>query len=199
MSPPLVLASKSPSRAHILRGAGLAFITDAAAVDEAEVKASLRAERANAARAAETLAELKARRVAARHPGAVVIGGDQMLACGDRWLDKPRDRADAREQIAFLAGKTHELITALCVMQGAERQWHHVATARLVMRPLAAAAIETYLDTIGDHAMASPGAYQIEGPGIQLFGRIEGDYFGILGVPLLPLLDYLRGRGYGLP
>jgi len=199
VTPQLILASKSPSRAQILKGAGLPFTAEAASVDEAEVKAALRAEGAPAARAAEALAELKARRVAARHPHALVLGGDQMLACAERWFDKPRDRADAREQIAHLAGRPHELLTALCIVQGAERQWHHVATARLVMRPLSSAAIDAYLDMVGDQVLASPGGYQIEGPGIQLFAHVEGDYFGILGMPLLPLLAYLRGRGLGLP
>jgi septum formation protein len=197
--PRLVLASGSATRAGLLRAAGLDFATDLAAIDEAEVKRALAAENAEAGQAAETLAELKARRVAGRHQGALVIGADQILAAGRRWFDKPVDRDDARAQLAALAGQTHQLVSAVCVVRDGERLWHHVARARLVMRPLEAATIERYLDLVGDAALHCPGAYQVEGPGIHLFAAIEGDHAGILGLPMVPLLGFLRGHGIGLP
>ena len=198
-NPQLVLASRSPMRAGLLTAAGIPFETDPASVDEAEIKSAFRARGANVEVAAEALAELKARRTAARHPGAFVIGADQILADGATWLDKPVDRADATAQLRRLAGRTHELVTATCVLGDGERLWHHVARARLAMRPLVDRAIEQYLDGAGESALSSPGAYQIEGPGVQLFARIEGDHAGILGLPLLPLLAFLRGHGIGLP
>lgn len=197
--PRLVLASRSATRAGLLRSVGLAFEADAAAVDEAEVKDALKATGAEAADAALSLAELKARRVAGRHADALVVGADQILADGTRWYDKPVDRADAGAQLTALAGRRHELVTAACIVQGGVRLWHHVERARLAMRALAPAAIERYLDDVGAAALASPGAYQIEGPGLQLFAAIEGDHSAILGLPLLPLLGFLRGHGIGLP
>lgn len=197
--PRLVLASKSPTRAGLLRAAGLAFDIDAAAVDEAEVKDALKATGAEEAGAAESLAELKARRVAARHGDALVIGADQILTDGTRWFDKPVDRADARAQLMALAGRRHEIVTAACVVRDGVRLWHHVERARLVMRALAPATIERYLDGVGAAALASPGAYQVEGPGLQLFAEVGGDHPGVLGLPLLPLLGFLRGHGIGLP
>lgn len=199
MAARLVLASASATRAALLRGAGIEFAVDVAAIDEDEVKRALAAENAEAGQAAETLAELKARRVAGRHPGTLVVGADQILAAGRRWYDKPRDRADARGQIATLAGAPHQLVSALVVVRDGERLWHHVERARLVMRSLAPATIDAYLDLVGDAALASPGGYQVEGPGAQLFAAIEGDHAGILGLPLLPLLGFLRGHGIGLP
>jgi septum formation protein len=199
VAPPLVLASASATRAALLRAVGLSFDVDVAAVDEAEVKHALRAEQADVGRAAETLAELKARRVAARHAGALVIGADQILAAGPRWFDKPLDRADARAQIAALAGATHELVSAVVVARDGARLWHHVERARLTMRPLDPDSIERYLDQVGAAALHSPGAYQVEGPGLQLFSAVVGDHSGILGLPLLPLLGFLRGHGIGLP
>ncbi|MBM3583674.1 MAG: septum formation protein Maf [Alphaproteobacteria bacterium] len=197
--PPLVLASASTTRAALLRSVGLVFGVDVAAIDEAEVKQALRAEEVDAGRAAETLAELKARRVAARHAGALVVGADQILAAGRRWFDKPIDRADAHAQIAVLAGATHELVSAVVVVRDGARLWHHVKRARLTMRPLEPETIERYLDQVGETALHSPGAYQVEGPGLQLFSNVAGDHSGILGLPLLPLLGFLRGHGIGLP
>jgi septum formation protein len=199
MAEALILASRSPSRATVLKGAGLAFTVEVAAVDEAAVKESLLAEGADAGRAAETLAELKAGRISARRPEALVIGADQILDADGRWFDKPRDAVEARAQLLALAGRAHRLVSAVVVVRGGVRLWHCLERARMTMRALDAAAIERYLATVGASAMASPGAYQIEGPGIQLFDAVEGDHFGILGLPLLPLLAFLRARGHGLP
>jgi len=184
-APAVVLASASESRRRLLRGAGVPFRAELSAIDEDEVKAALRAEGASAAQVAETLAELKARRVAPRHPGALVIGADQMLDCA----------ADATEQLRALSGGAHELLTAVCLLRDGQRIWHHNARARLVMRPLSEDFIDAYLDAVGESALHSVGAYQIEGRGAQLFAQIEGDGFAIQGLPLLPLLEMLRQHG----
>lgn len=192
---PLVLASGSAARAKLLAEAGLRCEARPALVDEAEVKAALSAEGATAYHAAETLAELKAIRVARDAPGALVIGADQMLECDGEWFDKPADRAAAAQTLRSLSGRPHRLISAVCVVRDGERLWHHTEHATLFVRPLSGDFIEAYLDAAGDAALSSVGAYQLEGLGAQLFARIDGDYFAILGLPLLPLLDFLRGRG----
>lgn len=194
-TPPLILASASPSRAHVLAQAGIAFRVQPGAVDEDEVKASLKAEGATVERVAETLAEFKALSVARKYGTALVIGADQMLDCNGTWFDKPVDRDHARAHLLALRGRTHDLVTSVCVMQGDQRLWHHTESARLTMRRFSEDFIDRYLDTIGDQALLSVGAYQLEGPGAQLFARVEGDFFTILGLPLLPLLDFLRGHG----
>ena len=192
---PLILASASRTRRMILANAGLAFEVSAARVDEAGVKASLAAEDASAAQVAEALAELKALRVSSGRAGALVIGADQMLECEGRWFDKPADRDQAARQLAALGGRVHELVCCACLVLDGSRIWHRIDRARLTMRPLSPAFIEAYLDAVGDRALESVGAYQLEGLGAQLFSRVEGDYFTILGLPLLPLLEFLRGRG----
>ena len=191
-APAVVLASASPSRRALLRNAGLQVACEAARIDEDEVKASLKAEGAAPERVAETLAELKAQRVSRRHAGALVIGADQMLDCNGIWFDKPTDLTHAAAHLRALSGREHRLISALCVVQDGTRLWHHIEDARLVVRPLSESSIADYLDAVGEAALTSVGAYQLEGPGAQLFSRIEGDYFTILGLPLLPLLDFLR-------
>lgn len=193
--PPLVLASASPTRLRLLRAAGLAVAVDPAAIDEGEVKRSLKAEGAPPERAAETLAEWKAQTVSRRHPGALVLGADQILACDGAWFDKPADRAAARAQLRALRGRSHELLSAALLVRDGARLWHAVGRARLAMRPFGDGFIEDYLAAVGDAALQSVGAYQVEGRGIQLFERIEGDWFTILGLPLLPLLAVLREHG----
>jgi septum formation protein len=191
----LVLASGSRTRATLLAAAGVAVEIQSPAVDEAEVKAALRAEQASAQAVAETLAELKAQRVSRRYPGAFVIGADQMLDCGGIWFDKPADRAHAAAHLQALRDRTHELISAVTVVCDGTVLWHHVDRARLTMRRFDDAFIDRYLDAVGAAAFDSVGAYQLEGLGAQLFRRIEGDYFTILGLPLLALLDFLRNHG----
>lgn len=193
-APPVVLASASQARARLLQEAGLPVHCQAAAIDEEAIKASLKAEGATPSQVAETLAELKAQRVAAKFPRTLVIGADQMLSCNDVWFDKPPDRDHAAAQLRALAGKTHTLWTSVCVVRDASRMWHHNASARLTMRPLSDAFIETYLDAAGPVVSTSVGAYQLEGLGAQLFHEISGDFFTILGLPLLPLLDFLRAN-----
>lgn len=198
--PAVVLASASAARRKLLHEAGLPVEAMPAAVDEAEIKQALKAEGASAIQVAETLAELKARRVSQRltgggGPGPLVIGADQMLDCEGAWFDKPADLAAARTQLLALAGRTHTLETAVCLVRDGGRIWHHNARARLTMRPFDAAFVERYLQAVGHAALSSVGAYQLEAPGVQLFARVEGDFFTILGLPLLPLLDVLRANG----
>lgn len=192
---PVVLASASASRRSMLVNAGVAVGTDPASIDEDEVKRAFKADGAGADDCAEALAEMKAKRVAARHPDALVIGADQMLVCGDVWFDKPPDGDHARAQLLALRGKTHELIASCVVFSRGARVWHHTDRARLTVRPFSDGFLDGYLARVGDAALHSVGGYQLEGLGAQLFSRVEGDYFTVLGLPLLPLLDYLRTRG----
>ena len=191
-APQVVLASSSPSRRRLLANAGLPAIDESAQIDESEVKAGLAAEGADTEQVAETLAELKAQRVARRYPGALVIGADQMLECDGAWFDKPVDLSQAVEHLQALSGKTHRLVSSACVVRDGACLWHHGDHARLTMRPLSDAFIDMYLTAVGEDALDSVGAYQLEGLGAQLFSRVEGDYFTILGLPLLPLLGFLR-------
>ncbi len=192
---PVVLASGSVTRARLLRDAGVEILVDRPVVDEDEVKRSFRADGATPDEAAEALADLKARRIAPRHPGRLVLAADQMLECEGAWLDKPADREAAAAQLGRLAGRTHRLISAAVVHLDGQRIWHRVDAARMTMRPLGPAFLRAYLDGAGDAVLGSVGAYQVEGLGAQLFTRIEGDHFTIQGLPLLPLLGFLRQRG----
>lgn len=190
----LVLASASRARLTLLTNAGLDVIADPASIDEAAVKAELRAQGAVVETVAVELAIRKAQAVAARHPQSLVIGCDQMLEAAGQWLDKPTDRAAAARQLAALAGRPHRLISAAVVVEGDREVWRTAEPATLHMRPLSPAFIDRYLDRMGDAALTSVGAYQLEGLGAQLFTRIDGDYFTILGLPLLSLLAFLRQR-----
>lgn len=194
-APTLVLASASQSRLTVLRNAGLNPVQDASSVDEDQVKSSLEAKGADAAKVAVTLAELKAQETAQRHAGAFVIGADQMLDRDGTWFDKPVGLAQARGHLQSLRGRTHELVTAAVVVRDGTCIWQHVARARLTMRDFSDDFIDGYLERVGEDACRSVGAYQLEGLGAQLFSKIDGDFFTILGLPLLPLLDTLRGHG----
>ena len=191
----VVLASASAARADLLEKAGLDVVRDPAGVDEAAVKASFRQEGLDAPSCAIALAEAKATRVSERHRDALVIGADQILVHDERWLDKPRDRADARAQLAALRGSRHELVTAVVAAQNGAAIWHEVDRSFLYMRAFSDEFLTAYHEAVGDEALSAVGAYQLEGLGAQLFARIEGDYFSILGLPLLPLLEFLRGHG----
>lgn len=190
----LILASASRSRAKLITAAGLSFDAVPAYIDEDAVKKAMLADGASALACAESLAELKAIKISQRHPDAFVIGADQMLECQGTWFDKPATLAAAYDQLVALAGKTHLLPTVAVVATGGIRIWHHVSTPRLTMRAFDGAFIKAYLEAAGESVLQSVGAYQLEGLGVQLFQSVEGDFFTILGLPLLPLLDFLRGH-----
>ncbi|WP_372399013.1 nucleoside triphosphate pyrophosphatase [Azospirillum sp. HJ39] len=181
----------------MLEQAGLNAVLDKPLVDEEEVKEAGRVEGVSADIVAEALAELKAQRIARRHPGALVIGADQMLECEGRWFDKPAGRDAARDQLLALRGRTHRLVSCAVVVRDGERMWHKTDSARLTMRNFSEAFLDDYLDRAGEGVLHSVGAYQLEGLGAQLFHRVEGDFFTILGLPLLPLLGFLRVHGVG--
>jgi septum formation protein len=193
-SQPLVLASKSAIRAKVLRDAGLPVEALASAVDERAVEASLPPGSAPAV-VAEALAVAKALDVSAARPGRLVVGADQTLDLAGERFTKPVDRDDGRRQLARLAGRTHVLSSAAALARDGVVLWRGVAEARLAMRPLSEAFIERYLDAAGAAVLTSVGGYQYEGLGAQLFQRVEGDTFTILGLPLLPLLEALRRSG----
>jgi septum formation protein len=191
----IVLASGSAARRTLLEAAGLRIAVDPARLDEAPLKLLLRDQNAGPARIAAHLAEAKAAEVSARTPNALVIGADQTLDLDGAEFDKPRDRAEARAQLQALRGRTHRLISAVAVLRDGEIRWTHAAEARLAMRDCSDAFLDEYLDRVGPAVQHSVGAYQLEGLGAQLFTAIEGDFFTILGLPLLPLLEFLRIDG----
>ena len=197
-SAPLILASASPSRRQMLLNAGLDFEIVPSGVDEDEVKRSLTAEQASAQDIATTLAELKAVRVSTRRPSALVIGADSTLACESKLYDKPPTLAAARQQLKALSGRTHELVSSVVVAKNGARLWHATETGQLTMRLLSDSFLDAYLARAGEAVCASVGAYQLEGLGAHLFSRIDGDYFTVLGLPLLPLLVFLAEHGVGL-
>jgi septum formation protein len=194
----LILASASPSRRQLLGNAGLAFEIEPSGVDEDEVTRSLLGEQALPQDIATTLAEMKAVRVSSRHPASLVIGADSTLACNGRLFDKPVTLDDARRQLLALAGQMHELCSSVVVAKGGVRLWHWSEQAHLTMRSFTESFVDAYLARAGQAVCASVGAYQLEGLGAHLFSRIEGDYFTILGLPLLPLLGFLAEHGIGL-
>jgi septum formation protein len=191
---PLVLASKSSVRRALLEAAGIPVEIEPARIDERAVEAS-KAASASAQNVALLLAREKALEVAGRKSGSFVLGADQTLAQGERRFSKPATALAAREQLKALAGKTHELHSAAALARGGDIVFETVATALLTMRPLSESFLDAYLAAAGDRVSSSVGAYQLEGLGIHLFERIEGDHFTILGLPLLPLLAYFRSAG----
>lgn len=191
---PLVLASRSDVRGKILAAAGLRFEIRPALIDERAVEAE--ANVPDAAAAARFLARAKADAVAKARTGRLVLGADQTLARGNKRFSKPGDRAAAADQLRSLRGRTHELHSALALVRDGELLFAHVDTARLTMRDFSDEFLDDYLDMMGDHALASVGGYQLEGIGIHLFERVEGDYFTILGLPLLALLAFLRDNKF---
>ncbi len=190
----IILASGSASRAALLRNAGVDVQAIPPRVDEETAKIALRGEGLSAGQQAMRLAEMKALKVSAREAG-LVIGGDQVLSCGSHAFDKAPDMAGAARTLEQLQGRTHTLETAVVIAEGGRIVWQHLARPQLTMRAMPDAEITRYLERAGAGVLETVGAYKLEGLGAQLFSEIKGDYFSILGLPLLPLLDYLRTRG----
>ncbi len=192
----IVLASGSVSRAALLRGTGVAFDAVPADIDESAIRAALEtgAEPMDPSDVAEILARAKAETVSARRPDACVIGADQILILDGKVFEKPPDMEAARRTLLRLEGRTHRLHASVCVARDGETIWAHADMAELTMRSLSPAYIGRYLAAVGEDVLASVGAYQLEGPGVHLFSQVKGDYFTILGLPLLPLLSFLRAE-----
>jgi septum formation protein len=190
---PLVLASKSGARRAVLEAAGIPLDIRPADVDERAIEA--RAGETDPGRVAGLLAEEKARAAARVAPGRLVLGADQTLALGTRRFSKPADAAEARAQLRALSGQTHALHSGIALVRDGELLFSHVGVARLTMRALSDAFVARYLAAAGPHVSQSVGGYQLEGLGIHLFEQVDGDHFTILGLPLIPLLRYLRQSG----
>jgi septum formation protein len=191
----IILASKSPARTAVLKAAGVPFETHVAGVDEGAVKAGLLAEGQGPREVADALAELKAVKVSRARPGALVIGADQTLDLEGALYDKVETLSEARERLQMLRGRTHKLHSAVVVARDGAAIWREVPPARLTMRDFSDAFIDGYLAARGEDILSSVGCYQLENEGVQLFSRIEGDYFTILGLPLMGLFDFLRLHG----
>lgn len=191
----LILASQSPFRRMLMDNAGLAFETEAADLDERAIETALAARNPTPPEIAQALAIEKAVNVARRNPGALVIGSDQTLSLEGRVFHKPTDMAEAKTHLQAMSGRTHSLNCGIALVRDGETLWSHISIAHLTMRPLSGDFIDRHLARVGPRVLASVGAYQLEGEGVQLFERIDGDYFTILGLPLLPLLAKLRDLG----
>jgi septum formation protein len=191
----LILASSSKARHSMLTNSGVDCEAIASMIDEEGYKQSMKAEGASAAEAAETLAEMKALRMYRQQPDGIVIAADQMLECNGIWFDKPRDRDNTRAQLLALRGKTHQLVSAAVIYKEGSRIWGTIDTAHLTMRNFTDEWLEDYLDAAGDDIYDCVGGYQLEGIGAQLFTEVRGDYFTVLGLPLLSLIGFLRDHG----
>jgi septum formation protein len=190
---PLILASQSQVRQALLANAGLSFETIPAAIDERAIQRN--SGLTTGSEIAVLLACEKARDVSLRSPGRYVIGADQTLECDGRLFNKPVGRAEAATHLRALSGRTHTLHAGVAIVRDGKPLFEDVSVARMTMRELSEDTIEAYLNAVGDAATASVGAYQLENMGVHLFSRVEGDHFSILGLPLLPLLAFLRGQG----
>ncbi len=195
-SKPLVLASASEVRARLLQNAGVEFEIMPSQFDEAPLKRDLSKQGKAWPEIAQSLALEKARSVSILHPGVMVIGADQILLCKGQAFDKPRNLAGAKDHLRKLSGATHELLTGTVLIKDGEVLWQLLTRPKLTMRSLSDEFIDAYLGVVGEQALLSVGAYQLEGCGGQLFDKVEGDFFSILGLPLLELLSALRKEGH---
>lgn len=191
----IVLASSSPFRRQLMENAGLRFSAEAADIDERAIEAPLEAAGASPDEVALQLARAKALYVSARNPAKLVIGSDQTMSLGSRVYHKPKDMAAAKDHLLSLSANTHRLNSAVAFARDGEVVWEHVAHADMTVRPLTEEFVRRHLERVGDKALKSVGAYQLEGEGIQLFEKIDGDYFTIIGLPLLAVLAELRRLG----
>jgi septum formation protein len=191
----LILASGSESRAKILRAAGVEFEVIPAHVDEDAVKDSMLAAKQSHRAVADALAELKAMRVSSRHPEDFIIGADLVLSFDGELVSKCETAAEARALLSRLRGKSHELYSAIVLAKGGSPIWRHVAKATLTMHAFSDAVLDRHLETGGESLLSGVGCYRLEDGGAQLFAKVDGDYFAILGLPLIPLLSALREQG----
>lgn len=191
----LVLASASKVRAELLRNAGVGLTVSPVHVDEEATKSALLSEEAPHRDIADALADLKARRGASKHTEQLVLGADQVLSFKDCLLDKPKTQADLKEQLGRLSGQVHNLYSAAVIYERDKPQWRFIGQAQMIMRQLSPEFISEYVASNWDEVQHCVGGYQLEGPGAQLFSRVQGDYFSVLGLPLMEILGYLRTRG----
>ncbi len=195
MADPIILASSSDIRATLLKNAGVPFTVEKARVDEEMIRAALEADGANPRDIADALAEAKARKVSTKFPGHLVIGCDQVLDLGGAVLSKPANQDEAKSQLSSMRDKTHRLLSAAVLYKDGEPLWRHVGTVRLTMRNFSDDYLNDYVDRNWESNRWSVGAYKLEEEGVRLMSRIEGDYFNVLGLPLIELLNYLVTRG----
>jgi septum formation protein len=196
MSRSLMLASSSTIRLRLLQQAGLQVLAKPARIDEVAIRQSLQAEKAKPPEVADALAEMKARKLSERTPEALVLGCDQVLAFNSQIYGKPETKAEAHSQLVMLRGQSHELISALVLYDEGKPIWRYADTAKLTMRSFTDSYLDAYLARNWQSLQFSVGSYKLEEEGIRLFSSVVGDYFTILGLPLLPLLSYLTTRGF---